>query len=385
MTYLYHIDEFDILQDSKHDAVQPIEHQHISIKKKRATFLYLKTDKIQRLNYHGGYEHMIKKTINKISKKMVLIAGALLLIASPLTYAQNWPTKPIKLIIPFAAGGTTDILGRLLAQQLTKDLGQNVIVENKPGAGGNIAAEFVAQSAADGYTIMLASGSMLTVNPNLYKKLPVNYAKDFVYITNVASGPMLLSVSTKIPVKNMAEFIAYAKTKDLNFGSAGIGSQVHMAAENFTYSANIPATHVPYKGESAAINDLVAGQIDFMVGNLTAATGFAKNGQIKPLAVTSLKRSKQLPDVPTVAEAGIPGFESTGWFGLIAPANTPQVITEKIYAATVKAVNSEALRASLDLNGLTAVVNNQKDFESQVKAESIVWEKVIKGRNISAQ
>jgi len=232
---------------------------------------------------------------------------------------------------------------------------------------------------------MLASGSMLTVNPFLYKKLPVNYAKDFVYITNVASGPMLVSVSTKLPVKNFAEFIAYAKTKDLNFGSAGIGSQVHMAAENLTYSANIPATHVPYKGESAAINDLVAGQIDFMVGNLTAASGFAKAGQIKPLAVTSLKRSKQLPDVPTVAESGIPGFESTGWFGLVAPANTPKAITDKIYAATVRAVNSEALRASLDLNGLTAVVNNQKDFETQVKAESAVWDKVIKGRNISAQ
>ena len=232
---------------------------------------------------------------------------------------------------------------------------------------------------------MLASGSMLTVNPSLYKKLPVNYAKDFVYITNVASGPMLLSVSNKIPVKNVAEFIAYAKTKDLNFGSAGIGSQVHMAEENFTYTAGIPATHVPYKGESAALNDLVAGQIDFMVGNLTAAAGFAKAGQIKPLAVTSLKRSKQLPDVPTVAESGIPGFESTGWFGLIAPANTPKVITDKIYAATVKAVNSEALRTSLDLNGLTAVVNNQKEFESQVKAESVAWEKVSKGRNISAQ
>jgi len=328
---------------------------------------------------------MMKKYFRKLGGAILLVAGSLMMLASPLAHAQNWPTKPIKLIIPFAAGGTTDILGRLLAQQLSKDLGQNVIVENKPGAGGNIAAEFVAQSPADGYTIMLASGSMLTVNPNLYKKLPVNYAKDFVYITNVASGPMLVSVNPKLPVKNLAEFIAYAKTKDLNFGSAGIGSQVHMAGENLTYAAGIPATHVPYKGESAAINDLVAGQIDFMVGNLTAATGFAKNGQIKPLAVTSQKRSKQLPDVPTVAEAGIPGFESTGWFGLVAPANTPKVITDKIYSATVKAVNSEAMRNSLDLNGLTAVVNNQKDFESQVKAESASWEKVIKGRNISAQ
>ena len=321
----------------------------------------------------------------QLSRRFILLAGALSLALPQLAIAQAWPTKPIKLVIPFAAGGTTDILGRLLAQQLTKDLGQNVIVENKGGAGGNIAAEFVAQAPADGYTIMLASGSMLTVNPNLYKKLPVNYAKDFVYITNVASGPMLLSVSTKLPVKNFGEFIAYAKTKDLNFGSAGIGSQVHMAGENLTYAANIPATHVPYKGESAAINDLVSGQIDFMVGNLTAATGFAKNGQIKPLAVTSAKRVKQLPDIPTVAEAGIPGFESTGWFGLVAPANTPKVITDKIYEATVKAVGSEAMKKSLDLNGLTAVVNTQKDFDAQIKSESASWEKVIKGRNISTQ
>ncbi|QWE13988.1 tripartite tricarboxylate transporter substrate binding protein [Polynucleobacter sp. AP-Sving-400A-A2] len=321
----------------------------------------------------------------KFSRRLVLLAGALTLALPQLATAQSWPTKPIKLIIPFAAGGTTDILGRLLAQQLTKDLGQNVIVENKGGAGGNIAAEFVAQSPADGYTIMLASGSMLTVNPSLYKKLPVNYSKDFVNITNVASGPMLLSVSTKIPVKNLNEFITYAKTKDLNFGSAGIGSQVHMAAENLTYSANIPATHVPYKGESAAINDLVSGQIDFMVGNLTAATGFAKAGQIKPIAVTSAKRVKQLPDVPTVAESGIPGFESTGWFGLVAPANTPKVITDKIYDATVKAVKSEAMQKSLELNGLSPVVNSQKDFDAQIKAELANWEKVIKGRNISAQ
>jgi tripartite-type tricarboxylate transporter receptor subunit TctC len=321
----------------------------------------------------------------KFSRRLVLLAGALTLALPQLATAQSWPTKPIKLIIPFAAGGTTDILGRLLAQQLTKDLGQNVIVENKGGAGGNIAAEFVAQSPADGYTIMLASGSMLTVNPSLYKKLPVNYSKDFVNITNVASGPMLLSVSNKIPVKNLNEFITYAKTKDLNFGSAGIGSQVHMAAENLTYSANIPATHVPYKGESAAINDLVSGQIDFMVGNLTAATGFAKGGQIKPIAVTSAKRVKQLPDVPTVAESGIPGFESTGWFGLVAPANTPKVITDKIYDATVKAVKSDAMQKSLELNGLSPVVNSQKDFDAQIKAELANWEKVIKGRNISAQ
>ncbi|WP_114653539.1 Bug family tripartite tricarboxylate transporter substrate binding protein [Polynucleobacter necessarius] len=326
---------------------------------------------------------MFKIEKYKLSRRLALLVGALTLALPQLATAQSWPTKPIKLIIPFNAGGTTDILGRLLVQQLTKDLGQNVIVENKGGAGGNIAAEYVAQSSADGYTIMLASGSMLTVNPNLYKKLPIDYSKDFVNITNVASGPMLLSVSNKMPVKNLTEFITYAKTKDLNFGSAGIGSQAHMAGENLTYTANIPATHIPYKGESAAINDLVAGQIDFMVGNLTAATGFAKNGQIKPIAVTSPQRVKQLSEVPTVSESGIPGFQSTGWFGLVAPANTPKAIIEKIYNATVKAMNSDSMKKSLGSNGLTAVVNSQDEFNAQIKAESANWEKVIKGRNIS--
>ena len=317
---------------------------------------------------------------------------ALAFIASVATFTTGsvlaqaaYPSKPIKVVVPFPAGSTTDIIARAIADKMSQSMGQPLVIDNRGGASGTIGQQAVATSAADGYTIMLASGSMLTVNPNLYKKLPVNYSKDFVNITNVASGPMLLSVSTKIPVKNLNEFITYAKTKDLNFGSAGIGSQVHMAGENLTYAANIPATHVPYKGESAAINDLVSGQIDFMVGNLTAATGFAKSGQIKPIAVTSAKRVKQLPDVPTVAESGIPGFESTGWFGLVAPASTPKAITEKIYDATVKAVNSEAMKKSLELNGLTPVVNSQKDFDAQIKAESANWEKVIKGRNIIAQ
>jgi tripartite-type tricarboxylate transporter receptor subunit TctC len=329
---------------------------------------------------------MVMKKMNSIRRKAIKLFGLMLIVGfGSVAHAQSWPTKPIKLIIPFAAGGTTDILGRLLAQQLTKDLGQNVIVENKGGAGGNIAAEFVANAPADGYTIMLASGSMLTVNPYLYKNLSFNYSNDFALITNVASGPMLLSISKKIPANNLAEFIAFAKTKDLNFGSAGIGSQVHMAGENLTFAAGIPATHIPYKGESAALNDLVAGQIDFMVSNLTAATGFAKAGQIKPIGVTSAKRVPQLPNVPTIAEGGIAGFESTGWFGLVAPAKTPKIILDKIYDATVKAVKSEAMQKSLEFNGLTAVVNTQKQFAEQIQAESANWDKVIKGRKIQAR
>ena len=329
---------------------------------------------------------MFKKEFTNVLRHALISIGALAYLASPsITQAQSWPDKPVKLIVPFAAGGTTDILGRILAQQMTTILGQNVIVENRGGAGGNIGAEVVANAPPNGYTLLLASGSMMTVNPYLYKKLPLNYATDLTYITAVAGGPMLVSVSPNLPVNNLKELIALAKTKELTFGSAGIGSQVHMAGENFTYSAGISATHVPYKGEAPAINDLVSSQIDFMVGNLPAAAGFAKAGKIKPLAITSSKRVTQLPDVPTVAEAAIPGFVNVGWYALAAPAGTPKAIVDKIYAATQKALESDAMRKSLDINGLTPIANTPKELEAQIKNESASWEKVIKGRNISAQ
>ncbi|MBU3603913.1 tripartite tricarboxylate transporter substrate binding protein [Polynucleobacter sp. AP-Kaivos-20-H2] len=329
---------------------------------------------------------MFRKEFITALRRSLISLGTVILITSPsLSQAQSWPDKPVKLIVPFAAGGTTDILGRIFAQQMTNILGQNVIVENKGGAGGNIGAEVVANAPPNGYTLLLASGSMMTVNPYLYKKLPLNYATDLTYITAVAGGPMLVSVSPNLPVNNLKELISLAKAKELTFGSAGIGSQVHMAGENFTYAAGIAATHIPYKGEAPAINDLISGQIDFMVGNLPAAAGFAKAGKIKALAITSSKRVAQLPDVPTVAEAAIPGFVNVGWYALAAPAGTPKAIVEKIYIATQKALESEAMRKSLEINGLTAIVNAPKELDTQIKNESASWEKVIKARNIQAQ
>ena len=247
-----------------------------------------------------------KSTFIKQKKWVAVLCYALGILGSSNLAAQSWPDKPIKMIVPFAAGGSADILGRILSQELGKNLGQNVIVENRGGAGGNIGAELVAKSPADGYTILLASGSMMTVNPFIYKKASINYAKDLTYITTIATVPMVIAVNPKLPVNTLPELIALAKTKELNFGSAGIGSQIHMANENFIYAAGIQATHVPYKGENPALNDLIAGQIDFMAGNFPATGGFAKAGQVKALAVTSSKRLKQLPNVPTVSESAIP-------------------------------------------------------------------------------
>jgi|APCry1669188879_1035177.scaffolds.fasta_scaffold06046_2 tripartite-type tricarboxylate transporter receptor subunit TctC len=328
---------------------------------------------------------LLKKRRAVLATSLVLLGGLFTLGYTPLSQAQSWPDKPIKLIIPFAPGGTTDILGRALAQQLSIVLKQNVIVENRAGAGGNIGAEAAAKSPADGYTIILVSGSMMTVNPFLYKKMSHDYAKDLIYITTVAGGPMVLAVNPNLPVNNVKELIALAKTKNLNFGSAGIGSQVHMAGENFIYAAGMPATHIPYKGEALAMNDLIAGQIDFMLGNFPATNGFVKSGQVKAFGVTSKTRMKQLPNVPTVAEAGVPGFENNGWFALAAPTGTPNAIIEKLYNATGKALESEGMRASLEQNGYVGYLTKSKELDAQIKTESATWEKVIKARNIQAQ
>ena len=328
---------------------------------------------------------MFMKPISSIKRNAIKLFGLMLIAGvSTMAQAQSWPTKPIKLIIPFAAGGTTDILGRILAQQMSTVLGQNVIVENRGGAGGNIGAEVVARSPADGYTLLLASGSMLTVNPYMYKKMSINYGTDFSPITTLASGPMIISVNPKLGVKNLNDLIALAKTRNLNFGSAGIGSQVHLAGENFITAAGINATHIPYKGESAALTDLVAGQIDFCACNVPASTGFIRNGQIQALAVTSAKRLTQLPNIPTVSEASLPGFENVGWFALMAPSNTPKIIRDKIYEAAVKAVKTEAMQKSLEINSLTPVLNTTKELEAQIASESAKWEKVIKARNLTA-
>jgi tripartite-type tricarboxylate transporter receptor subunit TctC len=309
-----------------------------------------------------------------------------LLTSSAMAQSQTWPAKVVKFVVPFAAGGTTDIVARILGQRLGELWGQTVIVENRAGSGGNIGADAVAKAAADGYTILVASGSILTVNPHLFKDtMPFDAKKDFTPITNIAAGPMLLIVRPGLPAANVKELIALAreKPKTITFGSAGPGSQVHMAGEAFAYSAGIEVIHVPYRGEAAAYNDLLGGQIDFIVGNIAAAASYVKSGKARALAVTSMKRATLLPDVPTLNESGMKGFENEGSFGFIAPAGTAKAIIDKISRDTAMVLEEPTIKERLFAQGMTAIGDSPDDYRKSIDAEYEKWRRIVQDRNIS--
>lgn len=316
--------------------------------------------------------------------KLAAAALAFACLGAQAQAQDAWPNRPVRIVVPFSAGGTTDVVARALAKDLGEMWGQPVVIDNRAGASGNIGAEVVAKSPPDGYTILMTSGSIFTVNPHIYAKLPFDPVKDFIAVTNVASGPQLVAVHPSVAAKSLKEFVALAKAKPgtLNFGSAGIGSQTHMAAENFVDAAGINATHVPYKGEAPAYADLIAGQIQFMVGNLAAGAPHVAAGTIRPLAVTSTTRSSMLPDVPTVAEAALPGFENAGWFGFMLPAGTPQAVVTKLHADTVKVLERKEMKDRLAVHGMAPVGNKPAEFANEITDESKRWAQVVKSRNL---
>jgi tripartite-type tricarboxylate transporter receptor subunit TctC len=307
----------------------------------------------------------------------------LLALACSGAWAQGYPSKTVKIIVPFPPGGATDIVTRIAAQKLTEAWGQSVIVENRGGAGGNIGGEAAASSPPDGYTLLMTSGSIVTANQYIYKKMPFDPAKDLVPITNVASGPQVIVVNPNFPAKTLKQFIDTARAKPgvLNYGHAGIGSQTHLAAENFLFAANLNIASVPYKGEAPAMTDLVANQINMAAANIAGAMGFINQGKLRALAVTGKQRSPQLPDVPTVAET-IPGFENTGWFGLMAPAGTPKEIIDKVYRDTAKFLDTAELRARFYVLGMVPVGNSPGEFAEAIREESGRWAKVVRERKI---
>jgi tripartite-type tricarboxylate transporter receptor subunit TctC len=328
---------------------------------------------------------MMKRT-RRTAVKHIAAAIAVLATAAalPAGAQEAWPTKPVRFVVPFAPGGSTDVVARLLGQKLSARWGQSVIVENRAGAGGNVGGDLVAKSTPDGYTLLFASGA-IAINPHIYKRMPFDADKDLVPITNVASGPMLIVVPDRSPVKNLRGLVALAKSKPgaMNFGSAGVGSQVHMAAENFANAARVEITHVPYKGESPALNDLVAGQLDMMVGNFAAASALVGPGRLRALAVTGKTRAPQLPDVPTASESGLPGFENTGWFGLFAPAGTPKNVLAKIEKDVTEALEETDIKARLYVQGMKPVGNSSEEFAAALRDENKRWSTVVRERNIT--
>lgn len=314
-------------------------------------------------------------------------ALAAVLLALPLgAAAQAYPTKPVRFVVPFAPGGATDISARIVGQKLGEMWGQTVVIDNKGGAAGNIGGAEAAKAAPDGYTLFFTSGSVVTANEHIYPNMPFNPARDFVAVTNVVRGAQVIVVPASSPYKTLKELIAAAKAKPggLNYGHAGIGSQTHLAAENFLNAAGIDVQNVPYKGEGPAVADLVAGQTTFATPNLAAAIAFINNGKLRALAVTSRERAPQLPNVPTVAET-LPGFENYGWFGIVAPAGTPQAIIDKVHRDTVKVLDSTEMRARFFVQGMETVGNTPEEFTRAMAAERARWATVVKERKISVK
>ena len=330
---------------------------------------------------------MLRRTLFKLMPALAAATLGALVITPAVAQTAAWPNKQVRIVVPFPAGGTTDVVARLLGQRLQDAWGQTVIVENKTGAGGNIGAVEVAKAANDGYTLLMASGSIVTVNPHIYAKMPFDAAKDFTPITNVAQGPMVIVVGPNVAAKNITELIALAKAKPgvLNFGSAGIGSQVHMAGENFLYTAGIDVKHVPYKGESLALADVAGGSVEMVPGNLAAMLPFIKAGKVKALGVTSGERSPAAPDIPTVGESGLPGFVNVGWFGLLAPAGTPKEVIDKVQRDSAAILATEDTKQRLLAVGMTPVANNPTQFADAIRAESATWAKVVRERKIQPQ
>lgn len=311
------------------------------------------------------------------------VLALLLAMACSGAWAQGYPNKPVRIIVPFPPGGATDIVTRLAAQKLTEAWGQSVVVENRSGAGGNIGGEAAAKSAPDGYTLFMTSGSIVTANQYIYKKMPFDPAKDLIPITNVASGPQVIVVNPSFPAKTLKEFIDAARARPgaLNYGHAGIGTQTHLAAENFLYAANLNVTSIPYKGEGPAMTDLIANQINMVTANIAGAIGSVNQGKLRALAVTGKERSPQLPNIPTVAET-LPGFENIGWFGLMAPAGTPKEVVDKVYRDTAKVIDTTEMRARFYVLGMVPVGNTPEQFADAIREESARWAKVVRERKI---
>ncbi|HEY7903011.1 MAG TPA: tripartite tricarboxylate transporter substrate binding protein [Casimicrobiaceae bacterium] len=317
-----------------------------------------------------------------MSRRFVIALCALCATLAVPGFAQSpaYPSRPVRIVVPFPAGGTTDLLARAVAQRFAEVFGQPFIVDNRPGAGGNLGAELVAHSAPDGYTLVMGTVGTHAINPSLYAKMPYDHVKDFAPVFLVAGVPNVLEVNPALPVHTVAELVAYAKAHPdaLNFASSGSGTSIHLSGELFKVMAGVSMQHVPYKGSAPALQDLVGGQVQLMFDNLPSSLALIKAGKLRPIAVTSLTRAAALPDVPTIAESGYPGFEASSWFGLLAPAGTPDAIVTKLNAEGNRWLATPEAKEKLLAQGAIAAGGSPADFKQHIAAETAKWAKVVK-------
>lgn len=312
-----------------------------------------------------------------ISRCFSILFTCLAIIAGAAS-AADYPTKPIKLIVAWSPGGTTDILARIIAQGLSEKLGETVLVENKPGGGNNIGTEYVIRSAPDGYTLNMTNPAN-AINATLYKNLPFNFINDTVPVAGVVRTPNVMVITGALPVKTVAEFIAYCKANPttVNMASSGSGSSIHLSGELFKIMTGCKMAHIPYKGAGPALNDLIAGQVQVMFDNLPSSAGFIKDGRIRALAVTTSVREVSLPNVPTVAET-VTGYEASAWFGISAPKGTPRDIVEKLNTAVNQLLAEPKIQKRLSELGGTPIPGTPEDFGKLISNDTQKWERVVK-------
>lgn len=306
--------------------------------------------------------------------------AAVLAAASAPVLGQQYPTKPVRLVVPFAPGGGTDLVARAIAQRLTEALGQTVIVDNRAGAGGVIGAEYVARAAPDGYTLLMGTPGGMTINPNLRVKSPYDVARDFAPISLATISPFILSVHPSLPAKSVKELVALVRSKpgQLNYGSSGQGSVAHLATEQFKALAKVDIVHVPYKGSSLAVTSFIAGQLEVLFENQPTILPHIQSGRVRPLAVGTVTRSELLPQLPTMREAGVPEYECSTAFGVMAPARTPDAIIGRLHKEIASALKSPEMKSSLAKQGLETVGSTPEQYAAHLKDESARYARLIK-------
>ena len=301
--------------------------------------------------------------------------------------AQSYPDRPIHIIAPFPAGGLADVLARAVGDEISKTLGQPVIIENRAGAGGNVGADVVAKAAPDGYTLMMSSAGILTANQFLYAKMPFDAETAFIPVSNVADMPMMVVVNPKVDAQTLVELVASARAQPgkLNFGSPGIGTTGHLGLAMLMHAASVKITHVPYRGAAPAVADLIAGQIDGVVDNPPTVLQHIQGGRLRALAVAAKTRMAQLPDLPTAAESGVANYEATSWFGIVAPAGTPSAVIARLHKEIVTALQTPAMQERFAKSGARLVGNSPDEFATQIRVERAKWGEIIKAANIKAE